>query len=104
MRGNIFRRATPGQAELLRLRPWRISYANISGFHSAAVLEKTAERINACRGYRAGGVAANAARATFRVRLETGRTVTSLRETCSAPLMRGSFFTLMRNGSTVISR
>lgn len=48
--------------------------------------------------------AASAARATLRVKLETGSTVISPSGTLSAPLMRGSFLTRMRNGSTVIER
>src|SRR5713101_1284895 len=44
------------------------------------------------------------ARATFRVRLETGRMETSCRGTGCAPLTRGSFFTLMRKGVMVMSR
>src|SRR5436190_3591980 len=81
-----------------------ISYRNIGDLRYAAAFEETVERINARGRNQSDGVDASIARATFRVRLETGRTVISLSGTCSAPLMRGSFLTLMRNGSTVMAR
>src|SRR5215472_19223565 len=94
----------PVQPELLRSKPWESLILALAVSAVRRVLESAAERINACGLYRAEVVAASTARATFRVRFETGRTVISLSGTCSAPLMRGSLFTLMQNGSTVISR
>jgi hypothetical protein len=48
--------------------------------------------------------AAKAARATFLVRLETGRLEMSLRGTSLAPGTPGSFFTSIRKGKRVIAR
>ena len=48
IRESIARQATLVQLELSRWWPWRISNPNIGKLKRAAVLEKTAERINAC--------------------------------------------------------
>src|SRR5260370_1598003 len=52
----------------------------------------------------AEAAAASAARATLRVRLDTGRPEISASGTSSEPLIRGSLFTRMRNGWMVMAR